>query len=74
MLSIYSIPLFIISQGIVIGWPNRTASSLPLFTIRGAGKVGRFRKYFRMVSDPTCDEPKTRRKNMLALRFAIGCT
>ena len=40
------LPLFIISHGIVTGLPSLTLISLPLLTMRGVGKVPRFKKYF----------------------------
>ena len=52
------LPLFIISHGIVTGLPSLTLISLPLLTMRGVGKVPRFKKYFWIWSDPTCDNPE----------------
>ena len=52
------LPLFIISHGIVTGLPSLTLISLPLLTMRGVGKVPRFKKYFWIWSDPTWDNPE----------------
>ena len=52
------LPLLMISQGILIDCPRRTDRSLPLFTIRGVGTVGGFKKYFLIWSDSCWDKPE----------------